>query len=97
MIPREQIKKRTEAPGNSALEHRRRQKEPQEGVQQALWGPRRTVSKERTKTQQKMELMCLTMWKRASRGVHHFVAAYGTVAISTKKNIQEQGREKKAR
>lgn len=65
MIPREQVKKRKAAPGNGP-KHRRRQKEPQEeGSQQEPRGPRRTVSKERTQTQQKMELMCLAMWKKS--------------------------------
>lgn len=45
------------------------------------------------------EVMCLIGWKRASRGVYNFVAAYGTVAISTDKNIQKQrkGKKKKKR
>lgn len=72
----------------------RRQKESQEeGCAAGTPGARRAVSKERTKTQQKMELMCLAMWKRASRGVYGFAGAYGT---ATKKHTpQHPSKEKK--
>lgn len=62
------------------------------GAQQAPQGAGRTVSK-KTKTQQKMELMYSTMWKRAaSRDAYNFV---GMSRIVAKKHKYKHPSEEK--
>lgn len=66
----------------------------QEAVHQAPQGAGKIIFKERTKLQQKMELMCLTMWKRAFRGGYHFVRASEAVTQKLKQKHPNKERGK---
>lgn len=48
----------------------------------------------KNKTQQKMELMCLTMWKRAFRGGYNFVRASEVVTQKLKQKHPNKERGK---